>query len=252
MEPEFLNEITEQSKASQDAKRMGLDYYGYGRYGKNGTTTHISRGGNLIAAPQQSATTSSRPTSKPTSTSAAPQQTTQTTTTAPAPPPSPTPSSQPTAQTPSKTHSKGGRTNPNTQPQGRPPVRFRRRFKLAPGVALNVNQSGIGISMGVPGMQLTIGHDGERHIHLGIPGTGLYRKIDLNNIKQSLIKQGRQNVNFRKRIKLGPGLYGNLSRSGMGIRFGAPGLQVTQGPTGGMVHLGIPGTGVYKKFKYKN
>lgn len=36
------------SKATDQAKRLGLEYYGFGRYGKKGTVTHLSVNGNLI------------------------------------------------------------------------------------------------------------------------------------------------------------------------------------------------------------
>ena len=38
----------EDSEASRKAKQMGLDYYKFGRYGKDGVVTHISKKGKLI------------------------------------------------------------------------------------------------------------------------------------------------------------------------------------------------------------
>jgi hypothetical protein len=48
METEKKNEeFTLESQASDDAKRQGLEYYGFGRYGKDGKTTHHVVDGKL-------------------------------------------------------------------------------------------------------------------------------------------------------------------------------------------------------------
>lgn len=45
---EVMQEVMQQeSQASDDAKRQGLDYFGFGRYGKDGKITHKSSGGKL-------------------------------------------------------------------------------------------------------------------------------------------------------------------------------------------------------------
>ena len=49
--------------------------------------------------------------------------------------------------------------------------RFRRSFKIMPGVRLNVGKRGVSTSIGVRGARVTIGKDGTRHT-VGIPGTG--------------------------------------------------------------------------------
>ena len=56
--------------------------------------------------------------------------------------------------------------------------RFLRRFKIAPGLTLNLSKSGVSFSMGVKGAKYTVGSRGQ-HISLGIPGSGLFftRKI---------------------------------------------------------------------------
>ena len=126
--------------------------------------------------------------------------------------------------------------------------KFRKRLRLAKGVYLNVSQDAIGASLSVPGLNLTSGKDGS-YLHLGLPGTGLYRKVNLASIRQSLKDPRKQSVKFRRRVKLGDGTYLNLSRSGVGVRIGAPGMTITGGPSGFMAHLGIPGSGVYRKFK---
>jgi len=52
-------------------------------------------------------------------------------------------------------------------------VRFWRRFKIFPGVWLNISKAGISLSFGVKGATFTIGPKGHRRT-LGIPGTGLF------------------------------------------------------------------------------
>jgi hypothetical protein len=43
-----LSTILEESKAGEEAKRLGLDYMSFGRYGKDGKVTHKSQGGKLV------------------------------------------------------------------------------------------------------------------------------------------------------------------------------------------------------------
>ena len=51
--------------------------------------------------------------------------------------------------------------------------RFWRRFKIAPGITLNLSKSGGSLSFGPRGAKFTIGRRGPR-TSLGIPGTGLF------------------------------------------------------------------------------
>ena len=46
----------QESKSSDDAKRQGLEYYGFGRYGKNNVVTHKSINGNLQSLPKNQQT----------------------------------------------------------------------------------------------------------------------------------------------------------------------------------------------------
>jgi hypothetical protein len=50
--------------------------------------------------------------------------------------------------------------------------RFQRRFKILPGITLNVNKSGVSTSIGTRGAHVTLGHGNVRNT-VGIPGTGL-------------------------------------------------------------------------------
>lgn len=51
-------------------------------------------------------------------------------------------------------------------------------------------------------------------------------------------------MRFQKRISLGKGLRLNLSKSGVGLSFGIPGLSTSLGPRGPYLNMGIPGTGL--------
>src|SRR5262245_24219964 len=51
--------------------------------------------------------------------------------------------------------------------------RFRRLFRKEP-FHLTLSKSGIGWSVGFPGVRYGIGGNGRRYISIGIPGTGLY------------------------------------------------------------------------------
>jgi hypothetical protein len=52
------------------------------------------------------------------------------------------------------------------------PIRFRRTFKILPGVKVNVSKGGISVSVGTRGFHLTFGRHGVRQT-VGIPGSGL-------------------------------------------------------------------------------
>ena len=54
---------------------------------------------------------------------------------------------------------------------------------------------------------------------------------------------------FRKRIKIFPGFYINISKSGLGLNIGPKGANVSIGPNGTYVNTGIPGTGLYRRDK---
>ena len=55
-------------------------------------------------------------------------------------------------------------------------LRFRRSFKIAPGVRINLSKTGVSTSIGRPGATVNIRDDRVRET-VGIPGTGLsYRE----------------------------------------------------------------------------
>jgi hypothetical protein len=52
------------------------------------------------------------------------------------------------------------------------PIRFNRRFRIVPGVRLNVGKNGLSVSVGQRGGWLTFGPRGAK-ASLGVPGTGV-------------------------------------------------------------------------------
>lgn len=52
-------------------------------------------------------------------------------------------------------------------------TRFRKSFKIAPGVKLNINKKSIGLSAGVKGARVSVNSKGRVTKTVGIPGTGL-------------------------------------------------------------------------------
>ena len=55
--------------------------------------------------------------------------------------------------------------------------------------------------------------------------------------------------NYRKRIKIAPGVHLNLSKGGVSTSIGPKGAKVTFGKDGTYMNKGIPGTGLYSREK---
>ena len=55
--------------------------------------------------------------------------------------------------------------------------------------------------------------------------------------------------NYRKRIKIAPGIHLNLSKGGVSTSIGPKGAKVTIGKNGTYLNKGIPGTGLYSREK---
>jgi hypothetical protein len=55
--------------------------------------------------------------------------------------------------------------------------------------------------------------------------------------------------NYRKRIKIAPGVHLNLSKGGVSTSIGPKGAKVTFGKNGTYLNKGIPGTGLYSREK---
>jgi hypothetical protein len=59
-----LDADLEESKTGEEAKRLGLDYMSFGRYGKDGKVTHKSQGGKLVPVKGTGAATKGKSTGK--------------------------------------------------------------------------------------------------------------------------------------------------------------------------------------------
>ena len=59
-------------------------------------------------------------------------------------------------------------------------------------------------------------------------------------------------VNYRKRVGLLPGLFLNLSKSGISTTFGKKGLGINIGKNGTSYYAGIPDSGLYSRKKVSN
>ena len=55
--------------------------------------------------------------------------------------------------------------------------------------------------------------------------------------------------NYRKRIKIAPGIHLNLSKGGVSTSIGPKGAKVTFGEKGTYMNKSIPGTGLYSREK---
>ncbi|WP_422122318.1 DUF4236 domain-containing protein [Planococcus sp. X10-3] len=80
-------------------------------------------------------------------------------------------------------------------------VRFRKSFKVAPGMRVNVSSRGVGASVGVKGLRHSVNSRGQRRTTTSIPGTGLYStsssssrtyKSTAQQNKQSLARQQKE------------------------------------------------------------
>lgn len=87
-------------------------------------------------------------------------------------------------------------------------LRFRRSFKIAPGVKFNLNKNSTSITFGKRGMHYTVNSKGTTTKTIGIPGTGLYytdtqkinksNKINTNNSTSSYTINNVPNNNTKK------------------------------------------------------
>ena len=55
--------------------------------------------------------------------------------------------------------------------------------------------------------------------------------------------------NFRRRKKIAPGVYINMSKKGISTTVGPKGASMTFGPNGTYLNTSIPGTGMYNRRK---
>jgi len=86
-------------------------------------------------------------------------------------------------------------------------IRFRRTFKIFPGVRLNVSRHGISTSVGPRGMHLTFNKYGVRQ-SVGLPGSGLSENSYLikNNQSSDKSSSDEQATNVHHSIHKGEGM----------------------------------------------
>ena len=74
--------------------------------------------------------------------------------------------------------------------------RFRKSFKIAPGVRVNIGKKGLSsVGIGPRGASMSIGSQG-KHANIGIPGTGLSFRHKIDGTTRSLSDSPSLNTNF--------------------------------------------------------
>ena len=72
--------------------------------------------------------------------------------------------------------------------------RFRKSFKIAPGVRLNIGKKSVGISAGVKGARVSVNSSGRKTTTVGLPGTGLsYSKTEKIGGSKTSIRSSSSN-----------------------------------------------------------
>ena len=80
-------------------------------------------------------------------------------------------------------------------------IGFRKSFKVAPGMRINVSHRGVGASVGVKGLRYSVNSRGQRRTTAGIPGTGIYAtssrsgrtyKSAAQQNRQALVRQQKE------------------------------------------------------------
>lgn len=66
--------------------------------------------------------------------------------------------------------------------------RFRKSFKILPGVKLNLNKKSTSITFGGKGAHYTVNSKGTHTASAGIPGTGLYYTESVNKKKKGTVQ----------------------------------------------------------------
>ena len=80
-------------------------------------------------------------------------------------------------------------------------LRFRKSFKIAPGVKVNLNKKSAGVTLGTKGAHFTVNTSGKRTASVGIPGTGLsYSTSSSGKKKGAKGKPASTRASFQKWI----------------------------------------------------
>ncbi|MFJ8264777.1 DUF4236 domain-containing protein [Peribacillus asahii] len=78
-------------------------------------------------------------------------------------------------------------------------LRFRKSFKIAPGVRLNISNKSTGLSFGGKGLRYSINSNGRRTTSVGIPGTGLSYVSTSNNSYKTKAYQARKELQAQQK-----------------------------------------------------
>lgn len=79
-------------------------------------------------------------------------------------------------------------------------LRYRKSFKIAPGVRVNLSKKGVGMSVGTKGARYSVSSTGRRTTTIGIPGTGLSYSKSRGGGKKSANKTAVS-------VRTGPGFF---------------------------------------------
>ena len=76
--------------------------------------------------------------------------------------------------------------------------RFRKSFKIAPGVRLNFGKKGGSISFGTKGFRTTFSTSGRTTTSFGIPGTGLSYSMSTGSKRKTKAKKNRKVISKKQ------------------------------------------------------
>lgn len=79
-------------------------------------------------------------------------------------------------------------------------LRFRKSFKIAPGVKVNLNKKSAGVTIGTKGAHYTVNTSGKRTASVGLPGTGLSYSTTSGGGKKGSKRKATKKDTFNKVI----------------------------------------------------
>lgn len=82
-------------------------------------------------------------------------------------------------------------------------LRFRKSFKVAPGVKLNIGKKSAGVSVGGKGFRTSVSSSGRKTTSVGVPGTGLSYVSSSGGNSSSKSKSSKGSANNMKSSKKG-------------------------------------------------
>jgi hypothetical protein len=79
---------------------------------------------------------------------------------------------------------------------------FRKSFKIAPGVRLNVSSRGVGASVGAKGLRYSVNSRGQRRSTVSLPGTGLSYTSTSGGISNNTGKRNYRSTSYQRQTEL--------------------------------------------------